>query len=168
MTRILVVDDEPDTLNVMRLFLEIGGFQSLTTYRPTEAIQLAEVEPPDCIMLDVMMPDLDGFSLCKMMRANPVTANLPIMFVTAYSAKDIEHRRLESGGDLVLSKPFGLDEMTNAIQKVMALRPIVHMAPKTGPLSSPAIMQNDGSVLIRQNSKPEVYVAAIQKLLVTR
>src|SRR4051794_39324896 len=125
MTRILVVDDEPDTLNVMRLFLEIGGYKPFTIFRPQDAIQLAEIEQPDCIMLDVMMPELDGFTLCKMMRSNPVTANLPIMFVTAYSAKDIEHRRVESGADLVLSKPFGLDEMTAAIDKVLTQRPVM-------------------------------------------
>jgi CheY-like chemotaxis protein len=167
MTRVLVVDDEPDTLKVMRLFLEIGGYKAYTTFQPQDAIQLAEVEHPDCIMLDVMMPQLDGFTLCKMMRDNPSTANLPIMFVTAYSAKDIEHRRVESGADLVLSKPFGLDELNTAIETVMTQRPVVRLV-QTGVLGSPVLQQDDGSVLIRQKSEPDVYLAAIQKLMVTR
>src|SRR5512136_141322 len=122
MTRIMVVDDEIDTLDVLRLFLELSGYEPITTFNSAEAIQLAEAEAPDCVLLDVMMPGINGFTLCKMMRSHPVTRNLPIMFVTAYSPMDIEERRIEAGGDLVLPKPFGMDSLIGAVEKVMALR----------------------------------------------
>ncbi len=182
MTRIMLVDDELDTLTIMQLFLELSGYQSCSTADSAEAIQLADMEHPDVVMLDVMMPGLDGFSLCKLMREHPTTANLPIMFVTAYSAQDIEHRRVESGGDMILPKPFGMDEMSKAIEKVLMLRQAAALAApkeapkdvtkeapkeasKEAPAASPFVTQTDKSVVIRQNSAPEVYLAAISHLL---
>ena len=122
MTRIMVVDDESDTLDVMKLFLELSGYQACTTLNSTDALTLAEMEHPDCILLDVMMPRLDGFGLCKMMRAHPATNQLPIMFVTAYSPMDLEDRRREVGADMVLMKPFGMDALIASVEKALALR----------------------------------------------
>ncbi len=122
MTRVLVVDDEIDTLNLLRVILEISGYEAFTTLNSVEAITLAEVEHPDCVLLDIMMPQLDGFTLCKMMRLHPATINLPIVFVTAYSALDLEERRLEAGADMVLPKPVGMDVLIEAIEKATAIR----------------------------------------------
>jgi CheY-like chemotaxis protein len=122
MTRVLVVDDEIDTLNLLRTILEISGYQAFTTLNSVEAITLAEVEHVDCILLDIMMPQLDGFTLCKMMRLHPATMHLPIVFVTAYSALDLEERRLEAGADMVLPKPIGMDALIDAVEKSSALR----------------------------------------------
>ena len=130
MTRVLVVDDEIDTLNLLRMILEISGFEAVTTLNSTEALTLAEVEQPDCILLDIMMPRLDGFTLCKMMRLHPATANLPIVFVTAYSALDLEDRRLEAGADMVLPKPVGMDVLLNTINEAITIRPITGGTPK--------------------------------------
>jgi len=124
MTRVLVVDDEIDTLNLLRIILEISGFEAVTTLNSTDAITLAEMEHPDCVLLDIMMPNLDGFTLCKMMRLNPATADLPIVFVTAYSALDLEDRRREAGADLVLPKPVGMDVLLETIGLATSLRPI--------------------------------------------
>lgn len=122
MTRVLVVDDEIDTLNLLRIILEISGFEAVTTLNSTDALTLAEVERPDCVLLDIMMPQLDGFTLCKMLRRHPATAHLPIVFVTAYSALDLEDRRREAGADLVLPKPVGMDTLLDTIGQAMALR----------------------------------------------
>jgi CheY-like chemotaxis protein len=131
MTRVLVVDDEIDTLNLLRTILEISGYEAFTTLNSVDAITLAEVEHPDCILLDIMMPQLDGFTLCKMMRLHPATANLPIVFVTAYSALDLEDRRREAGADMVLPKPIGMDVLIEAVQKAttMGHRPESARAP---------------------------------------
>ncbi len=122
MTRVLVVDDEIDTLNLLQTILEISGFEAVTTLNSTDAITLAEVEHPDCILLDIMMPRLDGFTLCKMMRLHPATADLPIVFVTAYSALDLDERRREAGADLVLPKPVGMDTLLETIGQATKLR----------------------------------------------
>ncbi len=122
MTRVLVVDDEIDTLNLLRTILEISGYQAFTTLNSVDAITLAEIERPDCILLDIMMPLLDGFTLCKMMRLHPATMHLPIVFVTAYSALDLEDRRREAGADMVLPKPVGMDVLIRTVEEATLLR----------------------------------------------
>ncbi len=121
-TRVLVVDDEMDTLRLLRTVLQIGGFEPITTLNSLEALDLAEREKPDVVLLDIMMPELDGFMLCRMMRQNPVTQDLPIIFVTAYQSLDLEERRLEAGADLVVHKPVSVDSLVGAIRKVLDTR----------------------------------------------
>lgn len=121
-TRILVVDDELDTLSLLRTILEISGFKPITTLNSVDAIGLAEVEKPDVVLLDIMMPKLDGFTLCKMMRDNPATSSLPIIFVTAYEALDIEERRVEAGADLLIQKPINVDELLTSINSAIEAR----------------------------------------------
>jgi pilus assembly protein CpaE len=128
MTRVLIVDDEIDTLNLMRIMMELSGYEAVTTLNSRDAITLAELESPDCALLDIMMPNIDGFMLCRMMRVHPVTATLPIVFVTAYSALDLEDRRLEAGADLVLPKPIGMDALVETVEKAIALRKVINAA----------------------------------------
>ncbi|HEX3054157.1 MAG TPA: response regulator, partial [Aggregatilineaceae bacterium] len=71
--RILVVDDELDTLKLLKTILEISGYQVATTLNSVDALGIAEAEKPDVVLLDIMMPKLDGFALCKMMRQAPTT-----------------------------------------------------------------------------------------------
>ncbi len=118
-TRVLVVDDELDTLNLLRTILEISGYAPITTLNSVDAVGLAEVEKPDVVLLDIMMPKLDGFTLCKMMRANTATQYLPIIFVTAYEALDIEERRVEAGANRVINKPINMDVLIKAIDDVL-------------------------------------------------
>jgi CheY-like chemotaxis protein len=152
MTRVLVVDDEIDTLNLLRTILEISGYQAFTTLNSVDAITLAEVEHPDCVLLDIMMPQLDGFTLCKMMRLHPATQNLPIVFVTAYSALDLEERRLEAGADMVLPKPIGMDVLIEAVEKATAMRstrapevPPAPAVPTTSDITTPKPAPVDGN-----------------------
>lgn len=118
--RILVVDDEIDTLQLLRTILEISGYKPVTTLNSVDALALAEAEKPDVALLDIMMPKLDGFTLCKMMRLNPATKHLPIIFVTAYEALDLEDRRKEAGANGVIQKPINMDDL---IQAIAALTP---------------------------------------------
>jgi DNA-binding response OmpR family regulator len=130
-TRVLVVDDELDTLNLLRTILDISGYVPITTLNSVDAVGLAEVEKPDIVLLDIMMPKLDGFTLCKMMRANASTRNLPIIFVTAYEALDIEERRVEAGANKVINKPINMDVLIKAIDEVLS-------APSAAQSSAPA------------------------------
>jgi len=120
--RVLVVDDEEDTLNLLRMILDISGYEPIITLNSIEAIEMAEKTKPHVVLLDIMMPKLDGFTLCKMMRANQATQSLPIMFVTAYPALDIEERRVEAGADLVIFKPIDMDILIDQIEKAIKQR----------------------------------------------
>lgn len=139
--RILVVDDEEDTLTLLRTILQLSGFDPVTTLNSVEAIGLAESQKPDVVLLDIMMPRLDGFTLCKMMRANLATRTLPIIFVTAYEALDLDERRLEAGGDLVVRKPINIDELVESIHSILKKRatpPVPASAPAPAPIPAPA------------------------------
>ncbi len=117
-TKVLVVDDELDTLNLLRVLLELTGFEPVTTLNSTEAITLAEIEQVDVALLDIMMPQLDGFQLCRMMREHQTLKDLPIIFVTAYDALDLEDRRKEVGADHVVHKPINIDLLTDVINDI--------------------------------------------------
>lgn len=120
--RVLIVDDEIDTLNLLKTILEIHDFEPITTLNSVEAITLAEVEEPDVALLDIMMPELDGFTLCKMMREHDSLAELPVIFVTAYSALDLEDRRKQAGADFVLHKPIDIEKLVEMIETSETLR----------------------------------------------
>jgi CheY-like chemotaxis protein len=121
-TRVLVVDDEQDTLTLLRIILEISGYTPIMTLNSVTAITLAEEKKPDVVLLDIMMPNLDGFTLCKMMRNSAATRDVPIIFITAYEMLDIEERRIEAGADLVVHKPVDMETLTDAIDRACSLR----------------------------------------------
>ncbi len=120
--RVLIVDDEIDTLSVMEQLLNYSGHTAITASNGQDALTLAEIEKPDCALLDIMMPGMDGITLCRMMRVHPTTRHLPIIFITAYQTHDVERRCHEAGGDLVLPKPVGRRTLVDAIDKARSMR----------------------------------------------
>ena len=84
--QILVVDDNPTNLQTILDLLDVHKrFEVTTALSGTDALELAELAQPDLILLDVMMPGIDGFETCKRLKANPVTASIPVIFMTALS-----------------------------------------------------------------------------------
>ena len=150
--RILVVDDEQDTLNLLRTILEISGHKPITTLNSVDAIGLAEAEKPDVVLLDIMMPKLDGFTLCKMMRAHTATQNLPIIFVTAYEALDIEERRTEAGADLVIHKPIDVDRLIGAIGEAQKIRADAKTPPAAPPNDHPPAKTQEAALVNQKQS----------------
>lgn len=138
-TKVLVVDDESDTLNLLRTLLEITGFNPVTTLNSMEAITLAEIENVDVALLDIMMPNINGFELCIQMRKHDKLKQLPIIFVTAYDALDLEDRRKAAGADYVVRKPIDIDQLTNVINSLYEKRqagalPVPTISPSTAEL----------------------------------
>jgi DNA-binding response OmpR family regulator len=153
-TRVLVVDDELDTLNLLRTILEISGYTPITTLNSADAVGLAEVERPDVVLLDIMMPKLDGFTLCKMMRANTATKDLPIIFVTAYEALDIEERRVEAGANRVINKPIDMDVLISTINDVLKAPSLPAAAALSAPTLSAPTAPSDGNTAKTQEASP--------------
>jgi CheY-like chemotaxis protein len=118
--RILLVDDEDDIREVAQLSLEmVGGYEVLTAGSGAEAIRRAEAERPDAVLLDVMMPGMDGPTTFQALRANPATAAIPVILLTA-KVQSADRKRFEDLGVAgVLSKPF--DPMLLAGQVATAL-----------------------------------------------
>jgi len=115
--RLLVVDDEPNILELLATSLRFAGFEVATATNGREALTEARRLRPDLVVLDVMMPDMDGFSVVRRMRGEGSTA--PVLFLTARDATDDKVTGLTVGGDDYVTKPFSLEEIVARIRAVL-------------------------------------------------
>jgi pilus assembly protein CpaE len=113
--KILVVDDDIDTLRLVGLMLERQGYQIIAASTGQQALSLARVEKPDLILLDLMMPDIDGFETLRRLRSLPAGQDLPVVVVTAMPDPDIDQRVARAGGNATLRKPVDFDTLAAAI-----------------------------------------------------
>jgi len=121
--KILVVDDEPDMLELIETNLTAAGFDVLTTATGQEALQQARRLQPRLILLDVMLPELDGLEVCKMLRRDPGTRSIPIVMLTARAAEIDRVLGLELGADDYITKPFSFRELVLRIKKLLDRQP---------------------------------------------
>jgi two-component system OmpR family response regulator len=115
--RLLVVDDEPNIVDVLATSLRFAGFEVATARNGNEAIRVAEQFRPDLLVLDVMMPGLDGFGVVRRLRQDGMTA--PVVFLTAKDATEDKVTGLTLGGDDYVTKPFSLEEVVARIRAVL-------------------------------------------------
>ena len=102
---ILVVDDEPATRMMLRMMLQIDGFTIREAEDGIDALEQIKEGPPDLLILDVMMPRMDGITLCKILRNQPETASLPIIMLSGKVQAEAEREGLNAGANLYLHKP---------------------------------------------------------------
>jgi two-component system alkaline phosphatase synthesis response regulator PhoP len=115
--RLLLVDDEPDILEFVGYNLRKEGFQVFTASNGKEGLKLADEVKPHLILLDVMMPDLDGFSVCEAVRLE--NQEVPILFLTALNAANDRVKGLKLGADDYLNKPFHLEELLLRVKSLI-------------------------------------------------
>src|SRR6185437_3990141 len=115
--RLLVVEDEPNILELLSASLRYAGFDVITASAGTEAVQAAQRHRPDLIVLDVMLPDMDGFDVIRRLRGGG--ARIPVVFLTARDGTDDKIRGLTLGGDDYVTKPFSLEEVIARIKAVL-------------------------------------------------
>jgi DNA-binding response OmpR family regulator len=118
-TRILVVDDEKDLVWAVRHSLSDEGHEVLTAYDGMEALDVARQHRPDLIVLDILMPRLDGLQVCRRLRRDPALAAVPILFLTERSAIEDRIKGLDGGGDDYLTKPFDLGELKARVRALL-------------------------------------------------
>ena len=121
-SKILVVDDEPDALEVLGFKLRESGFLPLFAKDGAKALSVARDERPDLVVLDLMLPEVDGLEVCKILRRDPATAQLPILMLTARAAEMDRVLGLELGADDYVTKPFSPRELVLRIRKLLARR----------------------------------------------
>ena len=117
--KVLVVEDEPDTNYILMQMLQVSGFDTVTAFDGAEALALIVIEQPDVILLDIMMPDIDGWEVCRRVKEDPDTQNIGIVFVTAYGGGDLDSRAQDVGADFVLRKPVGIGQVVGAVSEVL-------------------------------------------------
>ena len=117
--RILIVDDEPDVTELLKYKLEQDGHLCQVVNNPLSFISVAREFNPNLILLDIMMPELNGLQLCKMVRSDPKMNTIPIIFLTARGEVEDRIKGLESGGDDYISKPFNTKELMLRVANIL-------------------------------------------------
>ena len=120
--RILIVDDEEDILNVLRFRLEANNYEVLSASDGQEGLNKARSEKPDLIILDLMLPKLDGYKVCRMLKFDEIYKAIPIIIFTARAQKKDEEIGMEMGADAYIAKPFEpeilLGKMKELLEKI--------------------------------------------------
>ena len=120
-SRLLVIDDEPDTLDILRPFLSMFGFEVFTALTGKQGKQAIVMHNPDVVVLDLMLPDMDGLELCRQVRQNPATVRLPVIILSARTGKEEVRQGYEAGATLYLKKPVDMDQLVAECKRVIAL-----------------------------------------------
>jgi DNA-binding response OmpR family regulator len=122
--RVLSIDDEPDVTALVRLHLSRAGYEVLTASSGREAIDTIRCRHPDLVLLDLMLPDIDGFGLCEILRQSAVTATIPIVIVTAWATAEARHAGLELGAIDYVTKPFSPRDLVDRVNRHFCHRSI--------------------------------------------
>jgi len=122
--RILAVDDEPELTELMRFHLVKAGYDVVTAANGWEAIASVRKRRPDIILLDLMLPDLDGFGVCEILRRDPLTAIIPIIIISAWASTDSRNLGLELGALDYIVKPFSPPDLVQRVNRLMEARAV--------------------------------------------
>jgi len=117
MTKILIVDDEKDIVETLSFMLNAKGYEIISAYDGEEGLKLAKEEKPDLIILDVMMPKINGYKICRLLKYDAKYKNIPIVMVTARSQDNDKLIGEETGADEYITKPFEFSDILEVINK---------------------------------------------------
>jgi len=116
--KILIVDDDVTITELLKFLVKMEGHVPTTVNDSTKAIEIASSVNPDLITLDLMMPVLTGFELCKLLHQDPKFASIPILIVSARDDPESKERAMQAGAQDYLTKPFGADELMQKIKEL--------------------------------------------------
>ena len=120
--RILIADDNPQGVELLEAFLSAGDYELRTAHDGEATLQVVKVWQPDLILLDVMMPRISGFEVCKRLRANPATHGIAVLMITALDQQSDIERAVEAGTDDFLSKPINKAELLLRVRSLLRAR----------------------------------------------
>ena len=120
-TTILVVDDQPQNIRLLEAVLTPRGYRVLSADSGAEALDLLAREQPHLVLLDIVMPGMDGYEVCRRIRENPDTAYLPVVMVTASESRE-KVRAIEAGADDFVTKPFDQAELLARVKSLVRIQ----------------------------------------------
>jgi len=118
-TRVLVVDDEPEITDIVEAFLTEAGYSVASENQPTNALAKVKEFQPNVILLDIMMPGMDGYDVCQQIKELPDMAHVPIIFLTGKDRADDMGRSFKVGGDMFIKKPFSCERLLEIVNIVV-------------------------------------------------
>jgi len=119
---VLIVDDEQDIVETLRFMLETEGINCLTAHDGEEALNKAKNEKPDLIILDVMLPKINGYKVSRLLKFDRKYKDIPILMVTARSQDEDKIIGQDTGADEYITKPFDLDNVINMVKKYLNMQ----------------------------------------------
>jgi DNA-binding response OmpR family regulator len=122
MRKIMVVDDEVEATTLYREVLTMEGFEPIIENESSKAMQVAASTNPDLFILDLMMPEPDGFKLCRMLRADPRYKRTPILIITALDNTDSKIVAMGAGANDYLTKPFRIHDLSSRIKRLLNMQ----------------------------------------------
>ena len=117
--KILVIDDEPDIVKVIADRLELHGYEVIGAYNGSEGLKKAQDEGPDVILLDIILPEMHGFEVCKKLKENPKTSKIPVILITGAGLEDVAKDESEVQAEAYIAKPFESKKLVNTIGTVI-------------------------------------------------
>jgi len=119
LTKILIVDDSPAEVRLMQSVLDRAGYSSVAVHDPTRLEQTIDAEKPNLILLDVVMPQRNGFQACRELKGNAVYAAIPVVLVTSKKTESDKFWGKEQGADGYVAKPFTSEDLLSAVKRVI-------------------------------------------------
>jgi len=117
--KILIVDDDPDLVELLRVVLTEAGYSACTAATGTEALAEAQRSSPDLVVLDLLLPELNGYCVCEELRRNPATALVPIVMITVLPGQFPRLAGMEAGANAYVNKPFQTQELVSCVQGLL-------------------------------------------------
>jgi len=118
--KILVIDDESEITQIIEAFLQNAGYEVATENSSVMGIELAKQFKPDLVLLDIMMPNMDGYEICDELKKSSETKTVPVIFLTGKDSRDDKGKSFQVGGDMFVKKPFSCERLLEIINIVLA------------------------------------------------
>ncbi len=120
MAKILIAEDERDIRDLIAFTLQFAGHEVITTSNGEEALQTVRAQKPQLVLLDVRMPKMTGYEVCKELKADPATQSIPVVFLSAKGQESEIRNGLEAGAEQYLLKPFSPDQLIEQVNKILS------------------------------------------------
>ncbi|GAB4474304.1 MAG: hypothetical protein Kow00124_14150 [Anaerolineae bacterium] len=118
-TRVIIIDDENETIRMLKSFLELFSYEVVGVQTGQDGLREIEAERPGVVILDLMLPDMDGLEICRAIRSAEATRDLPVIILSARSSKDEVRRGYAAGASRYLKKPVDLDQLAGVVSEVV-------------------------------------------------
>jgi DNA-binding response OmpR family regulator len=121
-TKLLIVDDEPFTVDMLETFLQLNGFETVGAFNGEDGLVLVQVERPEIVILDLMLPDIEGYEVCQRLRSQPQSASLPVLVLSARAESASKEKAMAAGADAYMVKPVQFPVLLSELNRLLQSR----------------------------------------------
>lgn len=156
--RIMVVDDDPEVAAMLRTYFTLQGYEVVSVSHGTDVLPACHRHRPDLILLDIMLPDLDGYAVCRELRSDLYTSNIPIIFLTQKSSRTDILAGLALGSDDYVTKPFNVEELKLRVRNVLRRSQFMSSTDPVSGLPGGKLIEEQFRQLLHRNNWAVLYI----------